>query len=399
MQLVRLLLQTAGYRKAVSWRVRVEKKINCGAETKPITVVGSKAWCCYLKIKPGDNNTAHFCSLLMPAGYRGEVVYESIKDIEERVNFAWRTGFEGEVVPMDETELTGTNVSAEETTRRNGVSPHPFGNGVVPPMESASAPQAEAPAAPVVPPPMSASAPQPQVSAAPVVPPPMSASAPQAEAPAAPATLVSPELNKGDDGDEDARGTEMRGWSQDPDNLRLTLLAIHEAGKEGKTTNQEFFVFALIDKLGWQGMRRRQIGGVLTQLVRQGYITAIRRGSQKLGYELTPQGQQLIHGLLPPSEVGAPSTDRQPPTVKPATAVSPTDPAGLMLALSKIAEETTTAYKKLQENRARRAQLLAELDQLDAAAKQLSQVVNNPEVQSLLQRLAHLTGSPAGGGG
>src|SRR5215203_3413168 len=91
-RLIRLLLQTAGYRRALRWRVRVEKKFGCGPETRPITVVSSKPWCVYLKIKPGDNNTAHFCSLIMPDGYRGEAVYEDLKEVEVRVSAAWRRG-------------------------------------------------------------------------------------------------------------------------------------------------------------------------------------------------------------------------------------------------------------------------------------------------------------------
>src|SRR5262249_22712582 len=101
-RLIRLLLQTAGYRRALRWRVRVEKKFGCGPETRPVTVVSSKPWCVYLKIKPGDNNTAHFCSMIMPDGYRGESVYEDLKEVELRVCAAWRRGFEGEVVPVDE---------------------------------------------------------------------------------------------------------------------------------------------------------------------------------------------------------------------------------------------------------------------------------------------------------
>src|SRR5205809_822184 len=71
--LVRLLLETAGCDGPALWRVRVEKKVACTATTRPVAVLGNKPWCCYLKIKPGDNNTAHFCSLLMPDGQQGAV--------------------------------------------------------------------------------------------------------------------------------------------------------------------------------------------------------------------------------------------------------------------------------------------------------------------------------------
>src|ERR1700682_459466 len=79
-RLLRLLLREAGYHKPVPWRVRVEKQFACGPETRPLTVLSAKPWCCYLKIKPGDNNTAHVCSLLMPSGYRGGLGYEALTD-------------------------------------------------------------------------------------------------------------------------------------------------------------------------------------------------------------------------------------------------------------------------------------------------------------------------------
>ena len=101
-RLIRLLLQAAGYR-APSWRLRVEKKFACGAETRPLTVVGAKPWCCYLKVKPGDNDTGHFCSLLMADGHRGEAVYDALKGVEDEVNQAWCDGAR-EILPMDDSK-------------------------------------------------------------------------------------------------------------------------------------------------------------------------------------------------------------------------------------------------------------------------------------------------------
>ena len=53
-----------------------------------VVVVGGPA--ANEKIKPGDNNTAHFCSLIMPDGLRGEAVYEDLKEVEGRVSSAWK---------------------------------------------------------------------------------------------------------------------------------------------------------------------------------------------------------------------------------------------------------------------------------------------------------------------
>jgi hypothetical protein len=89
--LVALLLAEADITEG-SWRLRVEKKFACGAETRPVAVIGAKPWCCYLKIKPGDNNSAHSCSLLMPAGFRGDAVYEALKKVEGRIDRNWSNG-------------------------------------------------------------------------------------------------------------------------------------------------------------------------------------------------------------------------------------------------------------------------------------------------------------------
>ncbi len=89
-RLIRMLLDEAGFPVLLPWRLRIDKKIHCGGQTRAVTVVGSKPWCCYLKIKPGDNDTAHLCSLLMPDGYRSESVYEALKNAEDAVNLAWR---------------------------------------------------------------------------------------------------------------------------------------------------------------------------------------------------------------------------------------------------------------------------------------------------------------------
>jgi hypothetical protein len=337
-RLVRLLLHTAGYRKPLQWGVRVEKKIGCGPETRPVTVVGAKPWCCYLKIKPGDNDTAHFCSLLMPDGCRSEAVFDALKEAEGRVNCAWRNGFEGEVAPVEDGPGPGeTNgVARGGTVREAGRRP------LAPRREEVGEVQA----------------------------------APPADAAAAAG------------GGEEPGTSELLGWSQDPERVRLALFAIHEVGREGKATTLDEFVTSLADKLGWQGLRRKQIGGVFTALVRRGHIVRLRRGALSLGYALTPEGERLIHDLLP---ADGPST---PPAAEAAPAVPAVpDAAGLAAALTEAAQGYAAAHQKLQANRARRAELAAEIARPDEEASALARVVGNPEVQGLLERLLQLTGA------
>jgi hypothetical protein len=342
-RLIRLLLHTAGYRQPITWHVRVEKKIACGPETRCVTVVGSKPWCCYLKVKPGDNNTGHFCSLLMPDGFRGESVYDALKGAEDDVTRAWREGVE-EVTLVDS---NGTPAdSAAERQHAARAAAHSL---LGPPDASGGAP-----------------------------------------APAAPAPVSLPPADEDPGEDEEGVGesgtSELLGWTRDEDKVRLTLLAIHELVQEGKATGLASFVAALANKLNWQGLRRKQIGAIFATLKRRGHAYKIQQGSVPLGYALTEQGRAHIQDLLPPGGAAAP-----PVSAAPAPAAPPTDPLRLAAALSGVTQRYATAHQKLQENRDRRAQLLAEVARLDAEARELSRFVENAEVQSLLQRLLQLT--------
>ncbi len=316
-RLILLLLERAGYRKPVPWRVRIEKKIVCGGETRSVTVVGAKPWCCYLKVKPGDNDTGHFCSLLMPDGYRGETVYEALKDAEDEVNRAWRGG-DKEATPVDDTERPGTGETARQAAAREAAD-QLFG----PPAEADVAP---APAEPVLAEPALAE----PVLAEPV--------------PAEPVPAAEEESGN------EATTSELLGWTRDADKVRLTLLAIHELGLEGKATAIDEFVTALADKLSWQGLRRKQVGAILSTLARRGYLSKLMRGSVPLGDALTAEGREVIQDLLPPGETAPP-----PAVGRPSAAAPTTDPARLVAALTGIAQGYTNAYQKLQENRARRA--------------------------------------------
>jgi hypothetical protein len=363
-RLLQLLLRTAGYRKHLRWRVRMEKKLSCGPETRAITVVGSKPWCCYLKIKSGDNNTAHFCSLLMPDGFQSAAVYEALKDVEDRINAAWRHGFEGEAVPVDYNEdpsdANGTDreSAAREAARLFFEQPPAAGaNSVAVERAWVANPSVEERAG----------------------------AAPAVQQPAAEEDGVF------EDAGDEIGDNELLGWNHDREKVRLTLLAIQEVGQEGKAADVDDFVAILSAKLGWQGLRRRQIGGIFRGLTRRGHIYRVRERSRALGYGLTAQGQGLIKDLLPADFV--PSVDPSLPAT-PVNGAPPTDPGHLAAALSEAAHGYAAAYQKLQVNQARRDKLLAELKDLEAEAVSLNRVVGNPEVQALLAKLLQLTGSP-----
>lgn len=96
-ELLESLLEKANY--SGEWKARVEKKLSCGAHTPPLAVVGYKPWGVYIKIKPGDNNTCHYCTLLMASGFTGEKVFNSFKDKIKSINRNWRKGEREDVAP------------------------------------------------------------------------------------------------------------------------------------------------------------------------------------------------------------------------------------------------------------------------------------------------------------
>ena len=51
------------------------------------------------KVKPGDNNSCHYCSLLMPDGLQGNRVYPELKRVETELDRNWKHT-QDEMVPM-----------------------------------------------------------------------------------------------------------------------------------------------------------------------------------------------------------------------------------------------------------------------------------------------------------
>jgi hypothetical protein len=352
-RLLRLLLKTAGLPLHLHWRVRIDKKITCGPQTRPISVYGYEAWRCSLKIKPGDNNTAHLCSLIMPAGYVGGSVFHDLKAAEKTVNKTW--------LGDEETEVPEILMSTEDATEEHK------------PIErQAAASEIEAVAVAVL-----------------------------EEDPPRPSE---PEVVPDEPMDEELNGSVLRGWSHDPDKVRLTLLAIEEGQQRDGKKDIDTFVETLTEKMGWHGLRRKQIGGIFTALVRRGLIIRQVQGSRVLGYGLTLEGEKLIRDLkamaatapalaVAPSPVTAPIPALSLP-VPPLIAVSPADTARLFTQVSDLLLHFAANAEKLQENRSRRAQLLAEIERLDAEASDLARVVNDPEIQAFATRVLGSTKGP-----
>lgn len=88
--LILLLLKKAGFKEDVLWRVRVNKKLKCSGETQPVSIIRQNEWGVYVKLKPGDNDTCHNVTLLVPSQFDSEKVCEKLKSVEKSFSRNWR---------------------------------------------------------------------------------------------------------------------------------------------------------------------------------------------------------------------------------------------------------------------------------------------------------------------
>lgn len=89
-ELIQLLLEKAGFKILADWRVRVNEKQRCSGMTPPVSVIRYKEWGVYVRIKPGDNNTCHNVTLLIPTGHSAGEVFGKLKAVEKSFNRNWR---------------------------------------------------------------------------------------------------------------------------------------------------------------------------------------------------------------------------------------------------------------------------------------------------------------------
>lgn len=89
-ELIAKALEKANITSPHPWRVRINEKQNCSGATQPFIVTGYKPWCIYMRIKPGDNNTCHNVSLIVPTGVLAEKVYNQLSTIQKTLSRNWR---------------------------------------------------------------------------------------------------------------------------------------------------------------------------------------------------------------------------------------------------------------------------------------------------------------------
>jgi hypothetical protein len=353
-ELIRRLLNEANLSTDLPWRLQVQKKLNCNSETPPARVVAApKKWAVYLKIKPGDNNSCHFCSLLMPPGLQGEAVYAALRKASLDLDRNWR---------LKSVDTFGAPLPEQAPASVNHLP------GLEEPVEAPeeSAPQEEVAEESFVPEP---ERPEPVAYAAPAAT--AATAAANAAAAAANAAAIAAASK--------ASGGTGKGWLQDPEKTRLLLLTIREIDRDGPFP-QDRFAELLAERLGWTNATRYEVGGIFTALVRKNLIVRKFRGSRPFGYELSQEGHQLLKELTP---------DAPPPS--PVAAAPPAvDPFELIRSFGSIAKRFLDANARLEQIEARERELTEEMEMLRDERAEISAFLEDPAVRKVLSNLGQM---------
>jgi uncharacterized Zn-finger protein len=346
-ELIELLLLRAGLRTDLHWRLQVQKKLFCNGETPPVRIVDEpKKWAVYLKIKPGDNNSCHYCSLLMPDGLQGRDVYFSLKKVEQVLDRNWR------YKALDKVNGTSPDREREEAAAVEPVPAPEVCTTEEPAAAPADSPEpAPLPPEPAEPPPA-------------FLPPPPAAATPLTESSAMPPPKDLPKPTGA-----------ARGWVSDPERIRLLLLAIHEINQKGSYP-QEQFVQLLCQQLSLDGLNRYEIGGLFTALVRKELVVRVVRGTRPFGYTLTDEGRLLIKDLTVP-----------PPPPPPPPRVEERDLTEVLRGFGTLAQKLVEATQRLEGIASREAELNSEIDRLRKERSEIVRLLDNADVQKTLRGL------------
>lgn len=111
-ELIQLLLEKAELSVDLFWRVRINKKQQCSGLTSPVSVIRYNEWGVYMMIKPGDNDSCHNVTLLVPKGLRSDDVFCKLKKVEKLLSRNWRWDKSMvNLVNQPETEVTTTIIN------------------------------------------------------------------------------------------------------------------------------------------------------------------------------------------------------------------------------------------------------------------------------------------------
>lgn len=329
--LVATLLEAAGVDRRKKWRLRVDEKTTCTSHTMPVSVTISKPWCVYIRIKPGDNNTSHRCSLLVPdgsnKGYSKELC-DRLKLVEQTVNDEWRSGKRRIVSQPEEEETIPTPVAA--------------------PLEAI--PEAVEEVTPV------------------------------------PAVAIAPATEEHQVTDE-PRIEEPEKFNaskilRDPEQIRNVLICLHKISKQSNISTRDQFMDAMRRDMKWEEASKHGTGAIVSSLLKADYLMQVLDGTKIVGYALDDKGKRLIQDLIEKHEAEK--------AAKHAPAKPTISTTKVLKSLGKVGEWFNTASKRLGEIEAEREMLLEQVANLNAEEKAICAMVEDPKTQAVLAQLTEV---------
>ena len=355
-ELIEQTLRVAGLDTSKLWNLQVYKRIHGGPQMDPISVWGTpKKHAVILKVRPGDNDTAHMCGLLVPSGSKGEDIYKSIRPAVELVSQGWNK----KLRKHHKQESTVTNLVSEpsrtqETFEIAPVETTTTGDGLV------HVPCMKHPMVPMPAHPVCAPMPMPE---------------PEPELPA-----IQPPASK-----YNSRHPDLCGWLKDPANERLLLAVMYDTQKD-VVDDYKHYNEIIMNKLGWEGMSNAQMGGLFTGLGKKDLVVLKMKGSKRVGYILSDAGEAVIADI-----VGLPVKKK---------AVAPAPAPDLLSVLQSVTaladklrdsggriRDITTREQELQKAQ---ADIAAELELLNEEKLRLASVLQQGDVRQLLAGLSTL---------
>jgi hypothetical protein len=332
-ELVKMLLEKAGYTKNLTWECRIDKMLHCSHDSRPIRIVGYKPYGVSMRVKPKDNSTVdQLCTLLIPSGsgYSAKNLFEQLKANEKSISRHWRK------------EQKENRMAGEPQTVNS-----PLLNIPLPPPLPAPALIEEEP-----------------------VPEPV-------EQPVAAVEEDVPEFK------------DLTALSKDKDKLKFVLRHIHMLSQDNSIKSKDEFIVLLRGQCKWEKFLVRICSRAVNELVKNEYVMeCIGDRNKIIGYTLTQKGLGTIGISGPPKSKPAVLAPPVPP---------PLDFAKLLITARSKAQELADAGARIESNRARESLLREEIRKMEQEIMQLRRnkkvaqvIANSKEAYETLQNLLGL---------
>ena len=330
--ILELMLTRSGYTKEYEWECRVDKMKHCSTESRPVRIVGFKNYGIIMRVKPTVNATADYqMTLLVPqgSGYSAKNVFEQLKANEKSIS-RWIRQQEREKPMQKAEDVIISSVIALPTLPIPMPTPAP----TPAPIEVAPIPQQEY--RPVF-------------------------------------------LN-------------LQRTIKDKDKLRYILMKVRAVEKLNFCHNKIQFAETLKHECKWdkEGQSSGAVSRVLTELVKNEYLSEVVRGSKITGYTLTDRANQfLIEDYAPPLTR---RIEEEPPTTELITAKEPkVNISTLLVNFRDKLQELADVANRITKNNNQKFELLKKVEELDKENDELSKILDpNKESQDLLNKLGRL---------